>query len=396
MHGRKTLALIALLTTTAACAGESAGSSPAPARKAGPPQAAKIRLIGDGSTSDTGPQPRPTGFKATRLAPGEKPPQFVVFSWDGAGATDGQMARFRALSKRYGASMTFFLSGLYTVPMEERHVYKGPGHARGASDIPFFSAEGVHETIRNIGLAWREGHEIGTHFNGHFCGPSGVRSWTPADWADEIRQAKRFVSTWKTTTGFKDLPPLPFDYDKELIGSRAPCLEGRPGLLPAARRLGWRYDSSGTGLQIWPKKRKGLWDVPLQSIPMPGHAFEVLSMDYNFLANQSGARLNGPSYKHGSWRRQTDRALSLGFQRAYNGNRAPMIIGNHFEQWNGGIYMDAVAGFMEKIADIPGVQMVSFRQLCDWLDKQDPKILARLRTLGVAQPPQTGWTRFLG
>ncbi|MYU09768.1 hypothetical protein GTZ78_03440 [Streptomyces sp. SID8361] len=42
-----------------------------------------VRLIGDGSTSATGPQPhQPT---AERLEPGEKPPQFVVFSWDGTG-----------------------------------------------------------------------------------------------------------------------------------------------------------------------------------------------------------------------------------------------------------------------------------------------------------------------
>src|SRR5690349_16299334 len=42
--------------------------------------------IGDGSTSDTGPQPfQPT---AERLEPGQTPPQFVIFSWDGAGELD--------------------------------------------------------------------------------------------------------------------------------------------------------------------------------------------------------------------------------------------------------------------------------------------------------------------
>src|SRR3712207_8674109 len=52
-----------------------------------------------------------------------------------------------------------------------------------------------------VRAAWLDGHEIGTHFNGHFCGDDGVALWTPADWAEEIAQAKRFVQTWKTTTG---------------------------------------------------------------------------------------------------------------------------------------------------------------------------------------------------
>ncbi len=30
------------------------------------------------------------------------------------------------------------------------------------------------------------------------------------------------MQTWKTTTGRGDLPPLPFDYDVELIYGRTP------------------------------------------------------------------------------------------------------------------------------------------------------------------------------
>src|SRR3712207_7392433 len=89
-----------------------------------------------------------------------------------------------------------------------------------------------------VRAAWLDGHEIGTHFNGHFCGDDGVALWTPADWAEEIAQAKRFVQTWKTTTGLTgrpDVAPLPFDYERELIGGRTPCLQGQEGLLPTAR-----------------------------------------------------------------------------------------------------------------------------------------------------------------
>lgn len=38
---------------------------------------------------------------------------------------------------------------------------------------------------------------------------------------------------------------------------------------------------------------------------------------------------------------------------------------------------------------------MSFRQLADWLDVQDPDVLARLRTLKVGQAPAEGWNRFL-
>ena len=39
---------------------------------------AKVTLIGDGSTSDTGPQPHQP--KLPSLKPGNDPPQFIVFS----------------------------------------------------------------------------------------------------------------------------------------------------------------------------------------------------------------------------------------------------------------------------------------------------------------------------
>lgn len=239
---------------------------------------------------------------------------------------------------------------------------------------------------------------MGTHFNGHFCGGSGsVGTWSGQDWQDEIDQAIGFVTRWKTNTGFKDLDPLPFDYRKELIGGRTPCLLGQDNLLPVARKLGWRYDASSPGgLQVWPDKKQGVWNLPLQSLPFPGHSFEVLSMDYNILANQSQNATRSDPAKYPAWRTQARDTYVGGFQRAYEGNRAPLFVGNHFEQWNGGIYMDAVEQAMEKIAGNKDVRLVSFRQFTDWLDAQDPAVLAKLRGLGVGQKPAEGWKSFLG
>jgi hypothetical protein len=358
-----------------------------------------VRLIGDGSTADTGPQPHQPVPR--RLMPGERPPQFVVFSWDGAAnLSTGLFPRFRTLAQEIGASMTFFLSGLYALPADQRMRYAPPRHPVGSSDIGFLSTQEVLDTMAEVRSAWLDGHEIGTHFNGHFCGEDGVRLWSPEDWTSEIAQAKLFVQTWKTTTGRSDLPPLPFDYDVELIGGRTPCLEGQDGLLPAAAALGWQYDASGPGgQQVWPGKTLGLWDFPLPAVPFettdPGKSDHALAMDYNFMYKQTDGDQNADPAQYATWREQARNAYMAGFQRAYTTNRAPYFVGNHFEQWNGGIYMDAVEDSLRAIAGQPEVQLVSFRQLVAWLDVQDPTVLDRLRTLPVGTLPATGWESFL-
>ena len=355
----------------------------------------KARLIGDGSTSDTGPQPhQPT---PRRLEPGETPPQFVVVSWDGAGEIDGLnlLSHFREVAKDTGASMTLFLSGLFLLPRAKKDFYHPPRHAIGASDIGYLEDHDIHATIKNIGEAWQEGHEIGTHFNGHFCGPTGVSKWSPADWRSEIEQAKQFVENWRTNTGFTDLPPLPFDYEKELIGGRTPCLEGADNLRVTASKLGWRYDSSKTGIQMWPSKDRNLWDLSMQSIPFAGHTGQVISMDYNIMYNQTGGTTRGKPSKRPMWEQQAVDTYLAGFRRVYDSNRAPLIIGNHFEGWNGGIYMTAVEKVMRKIATYPDARIVSFRQLVDWIEAQDPTVLAKLRTVPFGTKPPGGWKEFL-
>ncbi|MFJ2676137.1 hypothetical protein [Streptomyces sp. NPDC087525] len=360
------------------------------------PLGKEARLIGDGSTSDTGKQPHQPATPVP-LEPGQTPPQFVVFSWDGAGEVgNGLFPRFLELAKNHDAAMTFFLSGLYLLPESKKTLYRPPNNPVGASDIGYLTDGHIKDTLKNVRQAWLDGHEIGTHFNGHFCAGSGsVGDWTPQQWRSEIDQAVSFVTEWRTNSGWTDLDPLPFDYRKELIGSRTPCLLGQENLLPTAKKLGWRYDASSPGgTQRWPDKKRGIWDFPLQQVPFPGHSFEVLSMDYNILANQSRNSTNGMTSRYAEWRRQATDAYLGGFNRAYESNRAPFFIGNHFEQWNGGIYMDAVEEALKGMAGKKDVRLVSFRQFTDWLDVQDPAVLDKLRTLEVGQAPAGGWNAF--
>jgi hypothetical protein len=390
----------ALIAGLAGCSGgaEDSGAGTkhgAPAqKKAGAAPKSAVRLIGDGSTAFTGTQ---RGLlKPQRLERGEKPPQFVVFSWDGAGEDSQKLfSHFRKVGKKYDATMTYFLSGVYLLPEKKRHLYDPPKHAVGRSDIGFNDIEGIRDTVRELRGAWLDGNEVGTHFNGHFCGKNGgVGTWSVKEWKSEIRQARSFVKNWKTNAGLASAEPLPFDYDKELIGARTPCLEGRANFLRAARDLGFRYDTSGVDEQVWPDKELGLWDLSLPMVPVPGRAFETLAMDYNFMVNQSGTSKGNPAM-HKYWGNQMRDGLLRAFDRAYKGNRAPLIIGNHFESWNGGTYMRAIEETIAKVCVKSDVKCVSFRQLADWLDAQDPLVLEKLRQLEVGEAPKGGWSEFL-
>lgn len=165
-------------------------------------------------------------------------------------------------------------------------------------------------------------------------------------------------------------------------------------MVEAARTMGFRYDSSGVNDQVWPEKKSGVWDLSMQLVPVPGREFETLSMDYNFMFNQSGTTQGDPD-KHAYWGNQMRDGLLKAFDRAYEGNRAPLIIGNHFESWNGGTYMRAIEETIATVCTKKDVRCVSFRQLADWLDAQDPATLAKLRTLKVGQEPKAGWPAFL-
>ncbi|MEU6811065.1 hypothetical protein ABZ920_19170 [Streptomyces sp. NPDC046831] len=387
----------ACASSLAGCASGTDGSPQAVHGPQNAPQAPRgiVRLIGDGSTAYTGAQPNLP--RPERLRPGQKPPQFVVFSWDGAGEDSQKLfSRFREVAKANNATMTYFLSGVYLLPEDRRDLYQPPQHTAGSSEIGFNDEKGIADTVEQLRLAWLEGNEIGTHFNGHFCGENGgVGQWSVEDWKSEIAQAKEFVKRWKTNTGMKSAAPLPFDYDKELVGARTPCLEGRQNFLRAAAELGFRYDTSGVNNQVWPGKKEGLWDLSMQLVPFPGRTFEQLTMDYNFMVNQSGTKTQGDPAKFGQWGDQMRDGLLRGFYRAYDGNRAPLIIGNHFESWNGGTYMRAVEEVVKEVCNKPDVRCVSFRQLADWLDAQDPQTLERLRGLGVGEAPKQGWASFL-
>ncbi|MET7487350.1 hypothetical protein [Streptomyces sp. NPDC005538] len=364
----------------------SAGRNATPKSSKEPAWDGKTKVLGDGSTSYTGPQK--DQLKAVPLKPGEKPPQFVVFSWDGALQGDDKLfSHYREMAKEYNAHMTFFLTGIYLLPKSKRDLYHPPMHAVGSAAIDFPTDQHIRDTLEQLRLAYEQGNDIGTHFNGHFCEAKGGGDWSVAQWKSEIDQFFSFVENWKTNTGYTDIPALPFDFKKEVVGGRAPCLEGQPNLLKALKGYGWKYDASSPGdFQIWPTKKDGLWDFPLELLPY-GDNIQALSMDFNFLYNQSGGATQGDSSKFADWEKKTVDSYMAGFNRVYYGSRAPLFIGNHFENWNGSIYMKAIDQIIPKICTKKGVKCVSFKELSDWMDVQSPQTLQQLRSLDPAQSP---------
>jgi hypothetical protein len=299
------------------------------------------------------------------LAPGERPPQFVLFSFDGAGS-HLHWRRILDLTAASEARVTGFLSGIYLVPDDERARYRAPGHPAGRSAIGFGGSQNkMNVLVSDLNDALRRGHEIGTHYNGHFCGAGGVGTWTGADWSHELDQFDALV--------FGHGPKLPFR-TSEIVGGRTPCLEGNlDALYPVLAERGFRYDASRTALLgSWPAKRLGIWSFPLLELPFIGHTFRVVSMDYNFMANQtneSPARIENETY----------RTLWNAFRASYLGNRAPLSLGNHFETWESWAYDHALSRFLLRACRLPEVRCSSFAELANWLDAQRPKRLARFR-----------------
>ena len=132
-------------------------------------------------------------------------------------------------------------------------------------------------------------------------------------------------------------------------------------------RDGFRYDASQVArLGDWPQRERGLWSVPLLELPFVGHTFRVVSMDYNFLANQSGSAA--------TVERETYLSLRRAFRAVYRGNRAPLSIGYHFETWHEWAYDRALARFLTETCGLPDVRCASMRDLVDWLDLRFPRL----------------------
>jgi hypothetical protein len=333
------------------------------------------------TTSEATPQPTDGFPPITTLAPGEKAPQFVVVSFDGA-CKHELWQHYLQLARDTRSHFTFFLSGLCLVPDAKHMLYHGPGKPVGYSAVGFGEASLIPERIRDYTQAYDEGNEIGTHFLGHFCDAKGVGTWTSAQWTSELDQATRFLDDWKQVTGIDD-PSLTLPFDASIWkGARTPCLLGKPAqMYPVWKKFGFTYDASRAGSLTWPKKDSyRLWEFPLQRINVVGYNKTNLSMDYNLLYVQNKGQITAPPAQCAKIEQSTYASLMQALGAVEKGNRAPFYIGNHFNEWACGAYVKALTRFVtDAHTTYPDVSFVTFEYLTRWLDAQDPNVLATLQ-----------------
>ena len=133
-----------------------------------------------------------------------------------------------------------------------------------------------------------EGHEIGTHVNGHFCG-KGVGDVDAAQWTDELNAFDQMVRTGPATGGRQDarsaVRPSHGEGHADSVpgGQQSGVPAGDESPRHAVRRVRpWVLGGR--------RRIDGLWDFPLQSRDARGDQQETLTMDYNLWYAQTKAR----------------------------------------------------------------------------------------------------------
>ncbi|HLL26318.1 MAG TPA: polysaccharide deacetylase [Xanthobacteraceae bacterium] len=308
----------------------------------------------------------------------ERPPQFVAIAFDNC----TELERWQELSDFAGGlnrdgdriHFTFFVSGINYLAEEKRAAYEGPHQRRGASNINFGgSVEDVKKRIAFINDLHARGHEIASHAVGHFDG----RGWSAADWDKEFTSYADLLDNAPRHNGFSDGTKLAFPA-AAVIGFRAPYMSTSPGLYPALRARGFRYDTSSTSeASLWPEQKEGVWRFNLADLKLHRSNRHTLSMDYNFFIVQAfGLDNSGTRAQH---RDEMLETYVDYFKANYAGDRAPLNIGHHFFNYHGGAYNEALKAFARAVCGLPEVRCVSYVELADFMDKLDPATLEAFR-----------------
>lgn len=360
---------------------EAAGEAPASPET--PPSAEAPAAPTDGRPASNVPM--------TKLNPGDKPPQFIIFSFDGAGSHQ-RWNEFMDAAAETNSRFTGFLSGIYLLgePAKQAAVYEGPGHAPGKASIGYGGPESeIFTEVEDLNRAYSLGHEIGTHYNGHFCADNlpGGNQWTTADWDSELTQFFEFMTDWKALNGYTGGPELTVPTEA-VKGGRTPCLEGEwEQLVPAWKTHNLTYDSSipapYAGI-AWPVQRDGIWEFYMPSVYSPGFDDSVMAMDYNMWIqfNQGEEDPSSAPELRGIVKGTYD----FMWDQAYNGSRAPILIANHFNKWNGDSFNPPAMDFMREKCGQPETYCATYQDVIAWMELQDPAVLAELQAL----PPVAG------
>ena len=360
------------VAASSTAAPSAATSSSAPARSTAASPAPK------GATTTAAPGPVAVApLPAGGVYDGDRPPQFVLVSFDGA-VDPELLAHWEQVAAAAPAHLSFFLSAVYLLGRDVTTTYKGPGHAAGASAIGFApnqtggsDADFLRRAVAGLQATQTKGNEVGNHFGGHWCGKGGVDTWKAADWAAELDQVERLVGNVDANNNLVPAVGMPYN-PLTVAGARTPCLEGnKDALYPILKARGYRYDASTTRqLTAWPHRKDGLWVYGFPTVTFPGLPKPMIAVDYSISANVDGDAIHKELTPARAKEVSADvlNGYLAAFDGLYYGNRAPFEVSNHFNHSDHEAYNDAVAQLLKTVCSKPEVQCVTYTEMTNWLD----------------------------
>lgn len=295
--------------------------------------------------------------------------QFVMISFDGSRSLSSWKKTLgfaqEMKSKNIPISFTYFISGVYLLPSHQKSLYDLSWESPGRSDINF--GDSVETTDKRIGYmnqAIRDGHEIGSHLNGHFEGGS----WTEIQWVEEFNFFKDIISNTLPTKIDRNVD-LIFDMN-DVKGIRSPLLSRNSALYKTLASQNFNYDTSRVvkiGTEPW-KDSNGIWQFPLVYLTVGGK--QSLSMDYNHYEAQTNVKdtLNAGTVEWDKAKKEVVDSYLDYFEREYTGVRAPINIGHHFSMWNDGVYWEALKEFASKVCSKSNVVCTNYSDLVSYLE----------------------------
>jgi peptidoglycan/xylan/chitin deacetylase (PgdA/CDA1 family) len=318
------------------------------------------------------------GFVSLAQADTARPPQFIAMAFDNCTELERwrELSDFAAEMNRDGdrVHFTFFVSAVNFVAQQNRHVYEGPRQPRGYSRINFGGTpDDVRRRVDYVNALHASGHEIASHAVGHFDG----RSWSQSEWEREFRSFETVLANIAQNNGLDADVKLAFPVSN-VVGFRAPYLATSGGLYAVLKDRKFRYDTSDdSAADAWPEKIDGVWRFNLARLKLANSSRSTLSMDYNFFVAQSGAKTDLRRFAF--FRDQILQTYVNYFRTNYTGNRAPLHIGHHFFDYQGGAYKEALKTFARSVCGLPEVRCVTYKALADFMDGLGADTLADYR-----------------
>ncbi|MFA6094442.1 MAG: hypothetical protein WC757_00965 [Candidatus Paceibacterota bacterium] len=309
-----------------------------------------------------------------------KKPQFILLGFDGSRSLDAweKILDFSQEMKGIGThvNFTFFISGVYLLDEQNKDIYKDPLGSIGRSLIGFGRSDDIAPRVSFINRAITDGHEIGSHANGHFSG----HRWTFEQWMQEFTSFNFLIDAIKTNNSNLVLRESLRVSSGDIIGFRAPELATNVNMYHALASSSFVYDASGISQKTdWPKRDKfGIWHIPLSTIFLNPGRIPTITMDYSVFMTQTDAQ-DTVLKDSPEWMRlyeQLSGAYRELFDGVYDGGREPIAIGHHFSEWNSGVYWEVMKDFIREECGKPEVNCVTYKELVGYMEAQEKSLVS--------------------